>query len=335
MSNQVTLKDIARILDISVSTVSKALNSSYEISSETTKRVTELARKLNYIPNDVARSLKSNITKRIGVIVPNVLDDFFAKIIHAIEYEASKLDYKLIICLSNDDLSKEAESVSFLLNGSVDGLLMSLSKETQNKNNFNHFTTLTERNFPLVMFDRICEEVVCDKITVNDFDATYNAVKYLGKRKCKNIAFLSTISNTSVSRLRTNGYCKALKEECLNEPLLINIPNYSNFKEILAPHLKDKKIDAIVTADQFSAICTMNFIQKQGLKVPDDISVIGFTDGLLPKFTLPSLTTINQKAESMGKLAFETLMKRIENTEDKKRTHQVIETELIVRDSTR
>ncbi len=335
MSNQITLKDIAKTLNVSVSTVSKALNNSYEISAETSKKVRELAASLNYIPNDVARSLKSNTTKRIGVVVPNVLDDFFAKIIHAIEFEASKLDYKLIICLSNDALLKEAESVSFLLNGSVDGLLLSLSKETQNQNDFSHFEALTKRKFPLVMFDRICEEVICDKITVNDFDAAYSAVKYLVQTNCKNIAFLSTITNTSVSELRTNGYCKALEEESLNSPILINIPDYSNFEKILIKSLKNKTVDAIIAADQFSAICAINIIQKKGLMVPDDISVIGFTDGLIPKYTLPSLTTINQKAEDMGKLAFKTLIKRINSKKEKEVTHQVIKTNLIKRNSTR
>ncbi len=334
MSNQVTLKDIAKILNVSISTVSKALNNSYEISPETTNKVKALANSLNYIPNDVARSLKSNKTKRIGVIVPNVLDDFFAKIIHAIELEANKLDYKLIICLSNDMLSKEAESTSFLLNGSVDGLILSLSKETQNKKNFKHFENLTKRNFPLVMFDRICEDVICDKITVNDFDATYNAVEFLIKTNCKNIAFLSTINNTSVGELRTKGYCKALEKNNLNSPILINIPNYSKFESILAKHLKTQNIDAIVAADQFSAICAMNIIQKKGLKIPEDISVIGFTDGLIPQYTLPPLTTINQKAEEMGQIAFKTLIDRIENN-DVTVTYQIIETELIRRGSTK
>ncbi|WP_075344072.1 LacI family DNA-binding transcriptional regulator [Tenacibaculum agarivorans] len=333
MKSTVTLKDIAKILNVSISTVSKALNNSYEISEETTKKVKELAESLNYIPNDVARSLKSNVTKRIGVIVPNVLDDFFAKIIHAIEREANKLNYKLIICLSNDVLTKEADSVSFLLNGSVDGILISLAEETQNKNNFDHFKNLTNRNFPLVMFDRVSEEITCDKITVNDFEATYDAVKYLVKTNCKHIAFLSTIANTSVGELRTKGYCKALKDELSASPNLINISDYEKFESILGTALQHNKIDGLITADQLSAICAINIIQKKGLHVPNDIAVIGFTDGAIPKYTLPSLTTINQKPEEMGKLAFKTLLKRIQNN-DRGIKDIVIETELVKRAST-
>ncbi len=333
MKSNVTLKDIAKTLNLSTSTVSKALNNSYEISVKTTNKVKELASKLNYIPNDVARSLKSNITKRIGVIVPNVQDDFFAKVIHAIEREANKLNYKLIICLSNDVLSKEADSVSFLMNGSVDGVLISLAEETQNKNNFDHFKNLRHRNFPLVMFDRVSEEIICDKITVNDFEATYDAVKYLVKTNCKNIAFLSTIANTSVGALRTKGYCKAIEDELSASPNLINITDYNEFEEKLIKALQQHKIDALITADQLSAICAINIIQKKGLHVPNDIAVIGFTDGAIPKYTLPSLTTINQKPEEMGKLAFKTLMKRIHNN-DKKIKNIVIETELVKRAST-
>ncbi|TCI90394.1 LacI family DNA-binding transcriptional regulator [Tenacibaculum sp. M341] len=333
MKSNVTLKDIAKTLNLSTSTVSKALNNSYEISVKTTNKVKELASKLNYIPNDVARSLKSNITKRIGVIVPNVQDDFFAKVIHAIELEANKLNYKLIICLSNDVLSKEADSVSFLMNGSVDGVLISLAEETQNKNNFDHFKSLGHRNFPLVMFDRVSEEIICDKITVNDFEATYDAVKYLVKTNCKNIAFLSTIANTSVGALRTKGYCKAIEDELSASPNLINITDYNEFEGKLIKALQQHKIDALITADQLSAICAINIIQKKGLHVPNDIAVIGFTDGAIPKYTLPSLTTINQKPEEMGKLAFKTLMKRIHNN-DKKIKNIVIETELVKRAST-
>ncbi|WP_299676611.1 LacI family DNA-binding transcriptional regulator [uncultured Tenacibaculum sp.] len=333
MKSNVTLKDIAKLLNVSTSTVSKALNNSYEISEETTKKVKELASNLNYIPNDVARSLKSNVTKRIGVIVPNVLDDFFAKIIHAIEREANRFNYKLIICLSNDILNKEADSVSFLLNGSVDGILISLAEETQNKNNFTHFKNLTRRNFPLVMFDRVSEEINCDKVTVNDFEATYDAVKYLIQRNRKHIAFLSTITTTSVGELRTQGYCKALEDELFATPNLINITDYNEFESKLTTALQQHKIDALITADQLSAICAINIIQKKGLHVPNDISVIGFTDGSIPKYTLPSLTTINQKPEEMGKLAFKTLMKRIQN-KNLEMKNLVIKTELVKRAST-
>lgn len=335
MKKETTLKDIADILNVSVSTVSKSLNNKEDISPQTVRRIKDYAASINYIPNDTARSLKFKRTNRIGVIVPNILDDFFAKVIHAIELEASKQNYKLVICLSNDKLKKESESISLLLNGSVDGLLLSLSKQTQNLKTFNHFKDIANRQFPMVMFDRISEDVDCDKITVNDFEASYEATSYLSTTGCKSIAFLSTITQTSVSRLRKNGYCQALKDKKLNEPIIIDIPKYNDFETILETALNTQTIDAIIAADQFSAVCTMNIIKKNKLKVPDDISVIGFTDSLLAKHTLPSLTTISQKAEDMGRIALMTLIDRIESTSDNQPSHQVIKTKLIIRNSTK
>jgi LacI family transcriptional regulator len=269
------------------------------------------------------------------VIVPNVLDDYFAKVIHAIELEASKNNYKLVICLSNDNLQKETESIALLLNGTVDGILLSLSKETQNFKSYKHFDSILNRQFPMVMFDRITEDVICDKITVNDFEASYEATAYLYHTKCKKIAFLSTIAQTSVSKLRKNGYCQALKDFALNHPIIINISNYNDFDTILEHALKTNEIDAIIAADQFSAVCTLYIIQKNNIKVPEDISVIGFTDSLLAKYTLPALTTISQNAEVVGRVALRTLLERIENVDDDPPSHRVIKTELIVRNSTK
>jgi len=222
-----------------------------------------------------------------------------------------------------------------LLNGTVDGLILSLSKQTQDLKLFNHFKEIEKRQFPLVMFDRISSEVSCDKVTINDFNAGYNATNHLINTKCSNITFLSTISQTSVSESRKKGYCKALLDNNYNNPHIINIPNYEDFEVILADNLKKDKIDGILAADQFSAVCAMNIIQKNGLKVPEDVSVIGFTDSLLAKHTLPSLTTVSQNSEEMGKIAIKTLIDRIEAKNNYEQKHQVIDTELIIRNSTR
>ncbi len=335
MKKETTLKDIANMLNVSISTVSKSLNDSDEISPKTVKRIKEYAASVNYVPNDIARSLKTRKTRRIGVIVPNILDDFFGKVIHAIELEANKQDYKLVVCLSIENIKREEESILDLLKGTVDGLILSLSKQTQDLKKFSHLKEIEERQFPLVMFDRICKEVSCDKVTINDFEAGYNATSHLINTKCSNIAFLSTISQTSVSESRKKGYCKALKDNNFNNLQIINIPNYEDFESILSNNLDKNKIDGILAADQFSAVCAMNIIQKRGLNVPVDISVIGFTDSLLAKHTLPSLTTVSQNAEEMGKLAIKTLIDRIESEEDYGLNHQVIKTELIIRNSTR
>lgn len=335
MAQQTTLKDIAFILKISISTVSKALNNSPEISKATRNKVKDLAKSLNYVPNETGRSLKLNKTFRIGIIIPNITDDFFAKVLQGIELAARKFDYKVIICLSNDNLKKEAESVSFLMNGAVDGLLLSLSRETQNKKNFSHLQTIIDRDFPLVMFDRIAEEISCDKVIINDLEAAFEATNFLASTHCKHIAFLSTISETSVSKLRKKGYMKALLKGKLNEPIIMEFPGYDNFEFYLKEALKDQTVDAIIASDQFSAFCTINYIQKMGLKVPEDISVIGFADGILPKFMTPSVTTIDQKEEKMGQFALTTLINRIEKKNAETPIRKIIKTALIKRESTK
>ncbi len=337
MRNQVTLKDIAAILGVSASTVSKSLNDSHEISQETKNNVLRVARSLNYVPNDIARSLKSSATKRIGVILPTIESDFFAKIIRAIEDEATKRNYKILISLSNDTIEKEKEAVSILLNGSVDGIIISLSQETQDSQEYSHLKNFSERRLPVVMFDRVCHEIECDKITIDDFEATREATLHLYEKGCKNICFLSTISQTSVGQLRKEGYIRALEE--LNkesENLIIEIPNYDQFNPILKKYLKEHNIDAIITSDQLSAICTLKIVQENGFNIPNDISVIGFTDGTIPKYTIPSLSIINQNEGQMGKQAFDTLISRIENMNaevPKEFTHEILKTDFIKRQS--
>lgn len=338
MHNQVTLKDIANILNVSISTVSKALNDSYEISEQTKNNVLKVVKSLNYIPNDSARSLKSSTTKRIGVILPNIESAFFAKVIKAIESEAAKKNYKVIICLSNDTIKKEVEGISILLNGSVDGIIISLSQETQDSQQYTHLDNFNKSKLPVVMFDRVCDKIDCDKITIDDFKATCEATKYLHKTGCKNIAFLSTIHQTSVGKSRKEGYLKALKELKINDNLIIEIPNYDQFDYVLKTFLKNNKIDALITADQLSAICSLKIIQDSGFSIPKDISVIGFTDGLILNYTTPSLSIISQNEEQMGKKAFTTLIDRIENKNSKNTsslTHTILKTNLIKRQSTR
>lgn len=338
MHNQVTLKDIANILNVSVSTVSKALNDSYEISDQTKNNVLKVVKSLNYIPNDSARSLKSNTTKRIGVILPNIESDFFAKVIRAIENEAAKQNYKVIICLSNDTIKKEVEGVSILLNGSVDGIIISLSQETQDSEQYTHLENFNKNKLPIVMFDRVCNEIDCDKITIDDFKATCEATKYLYSTGCKNIAFLSTIHQTSVGKLREKGYLKTLKELGIETNLIINISNYNEFDNTLKSYLKSHNIDAIITADQLSAICSLKIVQDCGFSIPKDISIIGFTDGLIPSYTIPSLSIISQNEEQMGKQAFTTLIDRIDNknsTNTSPPTLKILKTDLIKRQSTR
>jgi LacI family transcriptional regulator len=220
MEKKCTLKDLAKILNLSISSVSKAINNSPEISKLTKIKVQNTALLYKYTPNKSAQNLKSKRTKTIGVIVPDLLSHFFAMAIHGIETEANSKGYKIIICLSNETRKKESESIKTLINGSVDGLIISLSKETQITGDYGHFEEALKYNFPIVLFDRTFERMICDKISINDQLAAKEATEHLLKTGCRNIIFLSTISGTSVGEKRKMGYLDGLKNTWIQTYIL-------------------------------------------------------------------------------------------------------------------
>jgi len=311
MEKKCTLKDLAKILNIAVSTVSKAINNSPEISELTKIKVQNTAKLYNYTPNKSAQNLKSKRTKTIGVIVPDLLSHFFAMAIHGIETEANSKGYKIIICLSNESREKESESIKTLINGSVDGLIISLSKETQITGDYGHFEEALKYNFPIVLFDRTFERMVCDKISINDQLAAKEATEHLLKTGCQNIIFLSTISGTSVGEKRKIGYMDGLKNTGI-QSCILNIENYNSFEELLLQQLQNIKVDGIVAADELSAISTIKYALKNSFRIPEDISVIGFTNGVLAENYAPALTVVDQQATEQGTMAANTLIKRLE-----------------------
>ncbi|MDP5158021.1 MAG: LacI family transcriptional regulator [Flaviramulus sp.] len=311
----VTLKQLAKELNVSISTVSKALNNSEEIGEETVKRVKELAELYNYKPNKVALSLKNNKTKTIGVIIPNILNRFLAKVLFGIEREANKHGYNIITCISNESLVKEKESLQLLANGSVDGFILSVAEETQIKNEIEHFKKTINGGLPIVMFDRVAHDVMCDKVIVDDFDATYNATKNLVKEKRKHVAFISNINDLSVGKLRERGYNKAILECGTISPLVLKIKKKDDHqKKIKAFFKKNSGIDGVIAADSSSGIIALNTAINFGLKVPKDISVIGFASKSDSFHSLPKLTTIRQHAKEIGENAAQLLILRMQNT---------------------
>jgi len=332
----VTLKQLAKELNVSISTVSKALNNSEEIGEDTVRRVKELAKLYNYRPNKVALSLKNNKTRTIGVIIPNILNRFLAKVLFGIESEATKRGYNIITCISNESLQKEKESLQLLANGSVDGFILSVAQESQINNEVEHFKRTIKQGLPIVMFDRVAHDVLCDKVIVDDFDATYNATKSLIDEGRKHIAFVSNINDISVGKLRERGYNKAILENGNLEPLVLKIKNKDDHqKKIKSLFKKNKTIDAIVAADSSSGIIAINTAVSFGLKVPKDISVIGFASKSDSNHTLPKLTTIRQHAKAIGAHAAELLIKRIENDglEEDVKT-KIVKTSLVKNEST-
>jgi len=310
----VTLKQLAKELNVSISTVSKALNNSEEIGEETVKRVKELAELYNYKPNKVALSLKQNKTKTIGVIIPDILNHFLAKVLFGIESEATKYGYNIITCISNESLEQEDEGLRLLASGSVDGFILSVAEETQVKNEIEHFKRTINQGLPIVMFDRVAHDVLCDKVIVDDYDATYNATKSLFLENRKNVAFITNLDALSVGKLRERGYKKAVFDTTGGEALVLKIKKKDDKqKKIMLFLKKNPMIDGIIAADSSSGIIAVNTAIKLGLKVPKHISVIAYASKSDSYHTIPQLTTIRQHAKEIGASAAQMLINRLQN----------------------
>lgn len=340
MKRKVTLKQIAKELDVSISTVSKALRNSIEISEDTRQKVQAFAKLYNYKPNNIALSLKNKKTKTIGIIIPEIVHHFFATVISGIEQVANENGYNVIVCLSDESFDKEVINMEMLANGSTDGFIMSLSKETQLKKDFHHIQEVINQGMPVVMFDRITNDVLCDKVIIDDQLAAYDAVEFLIKQGFKNIGLVTTVDYVSVGKLRTEGYVNALNDHDLpiNENIIVKIEDIENCAAKIEKMLQENKPDAIFAVNELFAVTTIKLAHKMGLKVPDDISVIGFTDGIISQFSTPSITTVSQNGIKMGGRAAKMLIERLEMEEEEDGNEQyrteLIDTHLVHREST-
>lgn len=334
MEQKVTLKELAKQLNVSISTVSKALNDSPEISPKTRERIKEAAELRHYIPNSLGRNLKSRQTKTIGVIIPDILPHFFAKALYGMEAKATELGYRLIICISNESLQKEKESIETLISGSVDGIVMSLSQETQAKMNIDHLLALKEYNVPLVLFDRVLSTIPCDSISINDSLQAEQATMELISKGCEKVAYATGITHTSVDDERKHGYVEAAKRKGMKKRIIEFTHDkfpHQKFKKLLS----EKKIDGVLVSDELSAVQIMKSVLNSGFNIPQDLSVIGFTNGVMGENFRPSLSVIDQQEEEQGKLALETIIDRIEGKLPEESMDYKLRTSIIHRDSTR
>lgn len=337
MKRKVTLKQIAKELDVSISTVSKSLRNSIEISEDTRQKVQAFAKLYNYKPNNIALSLKNKKTKTIGIIIPEIVHHFFATVISGIEQVANENGYNVIVCLSDESFDKEVINMEMLANGSIDGFIMSLSKETQLKRDFHHIVEVINQGMPVVMFDRVTNDVLCDKVIIDDQMASYEAVDYLISKGFKNIALLTTVDYVSVGKLRTDGYVKAMRghDMPVKEEMIIKIEDIDNCSVKIEKLLKEQQPDAIFAVNELFAVTSIKLAAKMGLSVPKDLSVIGFTDGIISQFSTPSITTVSQNGIKMGGRAAKMLIDRLEmDEEDEHYRTEVIETHLVEREST-
>ncbi|RTE54419.1 LacI family transcriptional regulator [Arenibacter aquaticus] len=337
MKRKITLKHIARELGVSISTVSKALKNSEEIGRDTKEKIQAFAKLYNYKPNNIAISLKNKRTKNIGVIIPDIVHHFFTTVFRGIEKYANAKGYNVIVCVSDESFDKEVINMELLANGSIDGFIMALSAGTQLKNDYNHLKEVTAQGIPLVLFDRVTPEIKCDKVVIDDKKGAYNAVTTFIREGRKKIALITTKDYFSVSRDRAAGYREALLDNDLeiNEDLILEFPSMEVDEKGIEEFFTNKKVDAVLSVNEIFAIHSMRFVQSLGIKIPEDISFIGFTDGLLSKYSTPGLTAVAQHGEDMGKIAAEMLIEKVESEEEEETyTTKVLEPTLIVRGST-
>ena len=309
----ITLKQLAKELKVSISTVSKALRDSPEISSETIEKVKFLANKYNYRPNKIALSLKSNRTLTIGVIIPDILNRFYSKVLNGIRDSADKHGYDVITINTKESLLKEIDSLQILSTGTVDGVIIAMSEETLNKNDYSHIKDFTMKETPIVMFDRVTDKINCDKVIIDDFDAIYNEVKSLKDLGRKKIGFISTINDLNVGKYRANGFRKASFDFFgrFNKNLILRISKNHDKHIEIENFIKKNKPDALISADIICGVISINIARNLNIEVPKELSVVGFGDKTISEYSSPKLTTIFQHGTEIGNRSVELLVDRM------------------------
>ena len=313
----ITIKDIAKALGISTSTVSRALRDSYEISTETKKLVLECAEKLNYKPNPIALSLKERRSRSIGVVVCEIANVFFSQIINGIESIAYDRGYNVIISQSLESYDREVIDLQYLASRSVDGIIISLSTETTD---LSHLTSLQERGMPIVLFDRITNEMDTHMVTVDSYKGSYEATEHLIKNGYKRIAALAGSEFLSITNERLHGYRDALEK--YNIPLPKEYINHCYYGGMIFSEVEEavnklftleNKPDAIFTTSDKLTLGCLKTLRRRGIKIPGEIAMVGFSNSDNAELFDPALTTIRQPAEAMGKAATELLIQMIES----------------------
>ena len=338
MKRKVTLKQIARELDVSISTVSKSLRDSSEISEDTRQKVQAFAKLYNYKPNLIALSLKNKKTKTIGIIIPEIVHHFFATVISGIENVANERGYNVMVCLSNESFDKEVINMEMLANGSIDGFILSLSKETRAKKDFHHISEVINQGMPVVMFDRVTNDILCDKVIIDDSLAAFNAVQSLIDKGYKKIALITTVDYVSVGKLRTEGYLQALRNNDIAIDLnrIVKIEDIDHCSDQIEALITTQELDAVFAVNELFAVTAIKAAKNAQIEIPKDLAVIGFTDGIISKYSSPSITTVSQNGIKMGGKAATMLIDRLEANEEVEESYktEVIETELVSREST-
>ncbi|HEV9038454.1 MAG TPA: LacI family DNA-binding transcriptional regulator [Puia sp.] len=336
MSKQnITIKELAQRLNVSIATVSRALRNTGDVNRDTRERVVRLATELHYSPNYFAQSLVKQQTKIIGVVVPTIYSHYFSQALCGMTDVANENDYYLMFCQSNETAALERKSMEKLLACHVDGLLISISKETKDSSVFEE---VLNHGIPIVQFDRILAGLPVTRVIVDEFEGAFKAVEHLIRRGCRRVAHFCGPTELSVSANRLNGYVEALKKHgiAVEKKLIIPCNSFEDDAQIATKKLMRLKTlpDGLFAVNDLSAIAAIQYLKKHGIHVPQDIKVVGFNDDPASRLIDPTLTTVMQPGYEVGKLAIGVLIDEIKNKKNKNRVFK-LRTKLISRESSR
>nr|WP_299170580.1 LacI family DNA-binding transcriptional regulator [uncultured Allomuricauda sp.] len=331
----ITLKELARDLSLSISTVSRALNDHPDISSDTKEKVQQLANKHNYVPNLFASGFRSQRTHILGVIVPNISHYFTTTILKGILDEGENLGYRVIISESQNDDKKQSEMLKTMIQFGVDGILLALSRRTKS---INDIIQIANR-IPLVMFDKVSGKIPCTQVVINEEEAAYNAVEHLINTGKKRIAIIKETEQSYNSKKRFQGYLRALEEHgiSVDEKIILSTEDISMTKGRRMANVLlslKKRPDAIFAITDSAAIGVIKALNKFKIKIPEEIAVVGFSNSASSTIITPPLSTVDQPGNKIGRTAVKSLIDEIENPKDDLMTKTIeLKTNLIVRDS--
>ncbi|GAB4030290.1 LacI family DNA-binding transcriptional regulator [Spirosoma jeollabukense] len=331
----VTIKDIARALNISISTVSRALRGMPEIHPDTRKAVTQLAEELDYQPNQLAKNLAKSRTRTIGVIVPNLSYYYFSAMLNSIEEAALQSGYSVLVCQTNESYLREITNIQNLLRSQVEGFIISLSRDTDN---YEHVERLTRKNIPLVLFDRYAESINVSKVIVDNHAAAFKATEHLIENGCRRIGFLAGPAQLVLSNQRINGYRAALAKHELSvgDQYIFNCDytQENTIMQTLAMMSLQQPPDGVVIISDRMAYSAMYAMQQKGIRIPDDVAIVSFNNEPISAYFSPTLSSISQPIQEMGTETVRLLLREMEATDNTiPKETKIMETQLIVRGS--
>jgi len=333
--HRASISDLAAQLNLSVSTVSRALSHNSRISEATKQRVWDLARQLNYQPNHLAAALRKGRSNTIGVVIPHIDGQFFALVVKGIETLANQAGFNVMICQSNEKVAQEKKNIEALLNAQVDGILVSIALSTKD---FQHLDEVRRRGTPLVFFDRIVEGAQTSAVVLDDYQGGYDAVRHLLEQGCQHIAHLGGPQHLNICKNRFQGYADALSS--YGRPIDPNLIHFSDLsmqdgREGMETLLQQVPgLDGVFACNDLALVGAMQTVKRSGLRIPQDVALAGFSNELFDSLTEPMLTSVDQRCEEMGKTAVQLLLEMIaDDGQTVAPRHIVLQPTLLIRES--